>query len=225
MPNPVSWDFKSFDWNFGAAPTDSSSNNFVHNVRHFTAFSEPSTFAASGAGPFKRKAADTSPQPSKQFISERKMIEHLNGLHLSSDFTNHNISASSEACDIDENQPHTVFMSPTDLEQKLKNANKITICEEIRKITDDTILPKSLIERASVPPPYCSALVLWQPPSNVFRVSNDDQAKRDEEDDEQQTVRAVVDSSTMDAELFLDNNNSSNLDFNNLNANVMDLDL
>lgn len=185
--------------------------------------------------PCKRKALDAAPpaaaRPTKQLITERKLIEYLLrfGLHLSSEFTNHNISP----VDLDEmndTQTHNVFMSPADLETKLNNAQKITICDEVRKITDDPLLPKALVERSSMPTPYCSALVLWQTPSSVLKVPFDDKdnnedenGKKDEQIASTSRVEREDEVNTMEAELLFDNNNSSNVDFNNLNT--MDLDM
>lgn len=243
MPNPTSWNFKNFDWSFGnsmpTSGTSSSSRAFPPDlIRQFTAGTDSSeeNLALQLVTSCKRKSTiDNSSRPSKQFISERKMIEHLNGLHLSSDFTNHNISPTDLDKMEENSEPHTVFMSPTDLEAKLKNAQKITVCDGVRKITDDPLLPKALLEHAKMPSPYCQALVLWQPPSNILKVpfdkesnkSNDDNEESVEKREERATASgsgAAMDNGVMDAELeYFDNNNSSNVDYNNLDT--MDLDL
>lgn len=246
MPNPVSWNFKNFDWTFGNNNSASTSTTttistashnpmYQDNVRQFTgastctSSSESEQFTSIPPVPCKRKSLDLAPtRPTKQFISERKMIEHLNGLHLSSEFTNHNISPV-DYDEFDENQPHTVFMSPADLEEKLKNAQKITICNEVRKLTDDPLLPKALLERA-VPPPYCSALVLWQPPTSILKVHLDEGDEKVEKGSDKKKERGGTSEpqqesleSTMEAEMMFANNNSSNVDFNNLDT--MDLDM
>lgn len=242
MPNPVSWNFRNFDWTFGSNPTTVTVNPIYQNdVRQFTAGDEPTEeFTKIPPIPCKRKSLEVvPPRPTKQFISERKMIEHLSGLHLSSEFTNHNISPV-DYDEFEENQPHTVFMSPADLEQKLKNAQKITVCDEVRKITDDPLLPKSLLDRAAVPSPYCSALVLWQPPTSILKVhsgSNNNNEEQDEKAEEKINKKSdekkkestserelqLSFESAMEAEMMFANNNSSTVDFNNLDT--MDLDL
>lgn len=120
MPNPTSWNIRDLDWNFDG------SQRLNGAVTQFTASSSSATGTISPISntsfPCKRKPADTpsTHRPTKQFISERKMIEHMNSLHLSSSFTNHNISPD----EYSEDPTYNIFMSPADLEQKLKNAQR-----------------------------------------------------------------------------------------------------
>lgn len=60
------------------------------------------------------------------------MAAHLNSLHLSTNFVNHELqTAQTEA----EEQEMNVGMTPETLEEMLKTAQKITVCEEVRKLT------------------------------------------------------------------------------------------
>lgn len=146
------------------------------------------------------------------------MIEHLSGLHLSSDYTNHNISPSSFA----QEEARNVFMSPKDLEEKLRNAERITVLQGVRKLNDDPILPKELIHHVASTD-YCSALVVWQPPGEILKIPELIKKASDESENSDDTEKAN-NADTMDAEV-MDNNNSSDVDFNQMDANTMDLDL
>lgn len=124
-----------------------------------------------------------------------------------------------------------------ELEQKLRNANRITVCEELKKFNDEqkkvSYLPEALLHRIHKP---CTALVLWQPSpvmnmfsqknSNVNSSSNEEQPQQDD---------AIDDYTIPDVDLppiqreniddFIDNNNTCNLDFNNIKPDSMDEDL
>lgn len=106
--------------------------------------------------------------------------------------------------------------------------NRITVCEQIKNLTkDDPLLPKALLERAnasSVNTPYCSALVLWQPPSQILKVYDKDKKKQEEEQQPKIVDTSPVNQMESD-ELFMDNNNSSSIDYNIVPAiNEMDMD-
>jgi len=162
----------------------------------------------------KRKAEEdqTYVKP-KQLITEETMAEHLNGLHISTDFTSHNTAiledynsdTVSMESDSSSSSPTEYQFSKTpkqDLEQKLRNAQRITICEEIRKLKNEPAIPHAILSRFERP---SSALVLWQPPPKIIDLctSLSQQYGRKMNDEEQ------------------DNNNSSSIDFNN----SMDLDM
>lgn len=130
------------------------------------------------------------------------MVAHLDGLHISSNFTSHSNDTSLADSLMEETSNWNVAMSQEDLERRLKTAQRITICEQVRKLdTSNDIIPKILLYRNERP---CTAMVLWQPPQKVqnFVVPNNDSS--DDSDDNGQ-----------------DNNNSSSVDLNNF----MDLDL
>lgn len=87
----------------------------------------------------------------KKLITEEKMAEHLDGLHISTDFTSHNTptledySSDSVSMESDSSTSSTEcpfsITSTQDLEQKLRNAQRITICEQIRKLQNDPVIP------------------------------------------------------------------------------------
>ncbi|XP_037052064.1 uncharacterized protein LOC119085721 [Bradysia coprophila] len=137
------------------------------------------------------------------------MAEHLQGLHISPDFTSHSTptledySSDSVSMESDSSSSSTdcPFSSAQDLEQKLRNAQRITICEQIRKLQNEPVIPQAILSRFERP---CTALVLWQPPAKITElIALQRERKAMMSDDEQ------------------DNNNSTSLDYNN----SMDLDL
>ncbi|XP_052867247.1 uncharacterized protein LOC128273344 [Anopheles cruzii] len=123
-------------------------------------------------------------QPSKQFVTEEIMSSHFKNLHLSTEYTAHDINrvqshVSTSATfgqggnmmlgdttgeDLDKLQPYHVCMSPQELEERLKKAQRIAICEEVRKLENRAeILPQVLLQRLEKP---CTALMIWQPPQD-----------------------------------------------------------
>lgn len=174
----------------------------------------------------------------KKLITEEKMAEHLQGLHISPDFTSHStptledysndsVSTSDSIMESDSSSSSTdcpfTITSTQDLEQKLRNAQRITICEEIRKLQNEPVIPQvqvfsiltprtvsdfrflfsnsqAILSRFERP---STALVLWQPPAKITELCASQRERKERDDDEQ------------------DNNNSSSVDFNN----AMDLDL
>lgn len=78
--------------------------------------------------------------PAKQLITEEKMAAHMNGLHISSDYTSHTL-ASDEFMDVG-----MEGMGSSDLSSKLKG-HKIVLSEELKKLQEEPLLPAALIER------------------------------------------------------------------------------
>lgn len=78
--------------------------------------------------------------PAKQLITEEKMAAHLNGLHISSDYTAHSLAAPS-----DENMDLGMDTAMS-LSEKLKG-HKIVLSEELKKLQEEPLLPATLIER------------------------------------------------------------------------------
>ncbi|XP_021706975.1 uncharacterized protein LOC110680232 isoform X1 [Aedes aegypti] len=198
MPSPsgVPFNIADMPWSYSGKPGQ---------LMEFNAVIRPSPILQGGgpslhhALPYpemrKRKTEpDVIPIPSKQFFTDESMAIHMNNLHLSTEYTSHNIettniaseetlrslsvSASSSSLDEDmslgEAGPSTstasshVYMSPQELEERLKKAQRITLCEEVRKLDSRTeILPQVLLERIEKP---CTALVLWQPPPVLEKI-------------------------------------------------------
>lgn len=88
----------------------------------------------------------------KKLITEEKMAEHLQGLHISPDFTAHStatledyssdsVSMESDSSTSSTDYPFSITTTQ-DLEQKLRNAQRITICEQIRKLQNEPVIPQ-----------------------------------------------------------------------------------
>lgn len=131
------------------------------------------------------------------------MAHYLNSLHISASYTSHqNESDMSlhEALDeaIADNElsvPSYAAIASSDLEEKLRHAQRITLCEEIRKLAADPILPQAILDRLEKP---CTALVLWQPPKITELIIPKQMERARKRNDAEQ-----------------DNNNSLMIDLNN----------
>lgn len=111
------------------------------------------------------------------------MTAHLNSLHLSSDYTSHSNVNSAEQLSTDRlEEVDDLRIETKDLEEKLRRAQRITVCEEVRKLREQPILPQAILERYEKP---CTALVLWQPPHRISeRVPATNQQKDNDSDEE-----------------------------------------
>jgi hypothetical protein len=65
--------------------------------------------------------------PAKQHITEEKMAAHLSQLHISPDYT----------------PPH----QPEPREDQQQHLKRLVLCEELRKLKQEPILPSSLLSR------------------------------------------------------------------------------
>lgn len=135
------------------------------------------------------------------------MIKHISQLHIS-DSDDFQLDEDS----IDDELPSTSYrvnMTSQELEDRLKNAQKITIAEQFKnsfKDSDNEIIPKLLLERMKQP---CQSLVLWKPPVlPPYLISQDscsNSATSDEENyanenNDKKVATNYVDSSTMECE-------------------------
>uniref|UniRef100_A0A182JF83 Uncharacterized protein n=1 Tax=Anopheles atroparvus TaxID=41427 RepID=A0A182JF83_ANOAO len=204
MPSPTRapFNFAEMPWSYGVKPGQVMEFNAVIrpspiSVPH--APPSPSMPSMSGSPPsfgismaqtllpdFRKRKPDPDiiPVPSKQFLTEEVMSSHLNNLHLSTEYTAHNIKtnaappsppapsnldedtlfgdAGSPSNSTSSTEPYRVCMSPQELEERLKKAQRIAICEEVRKLDSRAeILPQTLLDRIEKP---CTALMLWKPP-------------------------------------------------------------
>ncbi|KAK9723305.1 hypothetical protein QE152_g19277 [Popillia japonica] len=102
----------------------------------------------------KRKTDTPIPVPAKQQITEERMAEHLSKLHISS-----------------ENPAPTTEPETSDCKER-----RLYMCEEMRKLQTDSVIPQSLLERMNSP---CKALVLWTPPRRPFPLVDRDNDEND----------------------------------------------
>ncbi|XP_062562692.1 uncharacterized protein LOC134226131 [Armigeres subalbatus] len=194
MPTPSGMPFNIADmpWSYSGKPGQLMEFNAV--IRPSPILQAPLHHSMPYPEMRKRKTEpDVVPIPSKQFFTDESMAIHMNNLHLSPEYTSHNIETTSASegttlgslsaspsssldddMSLGEAGPSTsgasshIFMSPQELEERLKKAQRITLCEEVRKLDNRTeILPQVLLERIEKP---CTALVLWQPPQVLEKI-------------------------------------------------------
>ncbi|XP_044254061.1 uncharacterized protein LOC123004724 [Tribolium madens] len=112
----------------------------------------------------KRKTESPPLQPCKQHITEEKMAEHMSRLHISSE-----TATSSKESDGD-------------------RTRRLYMCEEMRKLQSDSILPQSLLSKIQRP---CTALVLWTPPRRLIPLENVESENNNEEEAPDQNKMAM----------------------------------
>uniref|UniRef100_A0A182JQS1 Uncharacterized protein n=1 Tax=Anopheles christyi TaxID=43041 RepID=A0A182JQS1_9DIPT len=201
MPSPTGapFNFAEMPWSYGMKPGQVMEFNAVIRPSPITGPPSPIPSMPSGSSPpsfgpapvssytflpeFRKRKPDPDviPIPSKQFLTEEVMSSHLNNLHLSTEYTAHDIRTKASSPDspahpnfeedmllgdtgnvADDTDSYHVCMSPQELEERLKKAQRIAICEEVRRLDGrGEILPKTLLERIEKP---CTALMIWQPP-------------------------------------------------------------
>lgn len=106
------------------------------------------------------------------------MAEHMSNLHISSE-TAH------------KPEPET------------ERTKRLYLCEEMRKLQTDSILPQCLLNRLQKP---CTALVLWQPPNQILRApsienqlnENENNNSQDEPDNNKMENDVIIDFEDMD---------------------------
>ncbi|KOB74022.1 Uncharacterized protein OBRU01_09659 [Operophtera brumata] len=143
--------------------------------------SPPALVQFTGQAPFKddkivhckRKSLDVEPAiPAKQLITEEKMAAHLNGLHISTEYTAH---APAESMD--------VLMESRDagaeaLGERAKG-HTIVLSEEVKRIREEPILPAVLIERLKKP---VMSLVVWKPRDTILEQHKEKESKPQDEE-------------------------------------------
>lgn len=89
----------------------------------------------------------------------------MNGLHLSDNYQKPNEEVKEPEI-VSKMGSYNVNLTPQELEQRLKKAQRIVVCDKVMKSLkeDHEIIPKVLLNRIEEP---CRALVLWKPPENL----------------------------------------------------------
>jgi len=210
---------QSNEWNINDMPWKSSGES-SSSVMLFNGLVPPAPASSPSTSGFfsnkprvKRKSesddiSDDFTPPNKQYVSEEKMIAHLNGLHLSDNFQSHKINEEEEESESTKMESYSVNLTPQELERRLRQAQRITVCDQVIKSMreDNEIIPHALLNRIEEP---CRALVLWRPPDALERLLVGYPRDYDSRSDDEEEV-------DMDA-----NNNNNNNDPNN----NMDMDL
>lgn len=60
---------------------------------------------------------------------------------------------------------HISSETPASSETETSKMRRLYMCEEMRKLQTESIIPKSLLENIERP---CTALVLWKPPASRY---------------------------------------------------------
>lgn len=120
-------------------------------------------------------------------------------MHISSEFQAHNINLSDNQSDIESSSVYSVNvnLSPQELETRLKNAQKIILCEDVKKTLYETSkneIYKVLANRYEKP---CQAIVLWQPPQPLEKLITDFKSvqqkdNNDNEDDQTKNEERMI---------------------------------
>lgn len=128
------------------------------------------------------------------------MAAHLNSLHLSSDYTSHSNNTTTNSIEDGIEEIDDLRIEAHDLEEKLRRAQRITVCEEVRRLRDQPILPQAILERYEKP---CTALVLWQPPQRISELIHisDDLKEDSPSDEEENNLTEMSSAATMDLDL------------------------
>ncbi|CAG9859760.1 unnamed protein product [Phyllotreta striolata] len=115
----------------------------------------------------KRKTESPPLRPLKQHITEEKMAEHMSKLHISSE-------------------------TAPPKESEGVRMQRLYMCEEMRKLQTDSILPQSLLSRIERP---CTALVLWKPPAKLVPpLGSELDVKKSKNNDKDKLDRVTVES-------------------------------
>ena len=109
----------------------------------------------------------------KQHITEERMAEHLSKLHIST-----------------ENPAPTSEPETSAIREK-----RLYMCEEMRKLQTDSIIPVSLLEKL---PGTCKAVVLWTPPRLLGIVPQDQPGNDNNNNNENNNEEEVPDQNLMD---------------------------
>ncbi|XP_077291348.1 mst85C [Arctopsyche grandis] len=200
QPTGLPWNIQGMPW---------SATEPHPTLVHFTAQSQDGTIARMKMFPSKRKADLFSPIPTKQVKTDEAMAAHLNCLHISPDFTTHctandtlDANDDSDAMAMNDQAIDRLkaYKPYNTLEDRLKTAERIVLCEEVRRFKSESIIPESLINKLEKP---CMSLVLWKPPEKIS-INSDKHSDRNNNPNKSSSTRRSIlisDSSEMDVEL------------------------
>ncbi|XP_054740170.1 uncharacterized protein LOC129245799 [Anastrepha obliqua] len=249
-PSPTPWNLHTMPWKIASTSVGQNS------VMQFSAQVNEDVHCRTALHQ-KRKSDIEVQVPVKQFISEEKITAHFNGLHISSDYIQNDIHETNNSMSGDDTPSTSTgrcFTNLTyedyqitakELEQKLRNASRFTVCDQLKRLQEQELkssfLPEALLNRIEKP---CTALVLWQPPpvlellhrkkENELTPTSSDSTSADSfgtaDIADADTICDDDEFSEHDPELediddFVDNNNTCRLDFNNMKADHMEEDL
>ncbi|XP_068154305.1 uncharacterized protein Mst85C [Drosophila tropicalis] len=189
----------------------------------------------------KRKSLEqlATVMPPKMLITEERITQHFSGLQISGESkvgagvngsgNNNSVASVTGGLATDDipststgktHHPNPAYqLAAMELEQKLRNANRIVICDELKQSTAPPVAaagipPEWLIK--SVPRP-CTALVPWQPPPHQLPLSvlskQGPEQQQPPQLHQQSTTTEDLDDYDDDLEFF-ENNNTCNVNLN-----------
>lgn len=120
----------------------------------------------------------------KQHITEERMAAHMSRLHISSETPAEAVATVQENVQV--------------------HQQRLYVCEEMRKLQTESVLPSILLGRIERP---CMAVMLWQPPAKVPDLLPP-------------ALAAVINSANTNNNNEEDNNNSSTVDLNDMNMDT-----
>lgn len=192
----------------------------------------------------KRKSWDCEIEyptpPLKQLITEEKMAENLNCMHISNSYVSHQIGSNQpmsiplpESPSLTSPEPVSVSSSDSSssmLDSSLDGKDRtVALCEQLRKlISESSVIPSPLLNKVERP---CNALVLWQPPGgSIFK--NLEKASSSNDQEEEVTLQSKQEReskpSASDQNFSSESSNENSWDDlmdNNNSTNAMDLNL
>ncbi|KAL7727298.1 hypothetical protein ACLKA6_016046 [Drosophila palustris] len=188
----------------------------------------------------KRKSLEqqASGLPSKQLITEERITAHFSGLQISGEANGvgagrsagnnnsvTNVNGGLATDDIPStstgktHHPNPAYqMAAMELEQKLRNANRIVICDELKQgvspVPVQGVIPPEWLLK-SIPRP-CTALVPWQPsPLQIPLPKEQPRPRAPQSSGVVNGAAAAVDLDDYDDDLqFFENNNTLNVNLN-----------
>lgn len=167
MPAPSGspWNVQSIPWGLTSPP----------QLVQFTGQNQGLLPKISTVPHCKRKSLDVEPPiPAKQLITEEKMAAHLNGLHISTEYTSHSL-ASEDMMDVGMDSPvPSTSTANIPMSERLKG-HTIVLSDEVKKIKTEPIIPASLMERLEKP---SMSLVVWKPKENIILEKIKEEEKR-----------------------------------------------
>ncbi|XP_059052539.1 uncharacterized protein LOC131847093 [Achroia grisella] len=169
VPSGIPWNVQGLPWGMQSPP----------HLMQFTAQTPPPGAEVTPVIHCKRKSLDVEPTvPAKQLITEEKMAAHLNSLHISSDYTPHQL-ATEECMDVNMEMPST--SGSTLVSEKFKDKFTVVLSDEVKKIRDQPLLPPALMERLEKPQ---MSLVVWKPRENMLEKLKDAKEQKNESEED-----------------------------------------
>lgn len=170
----------------------------------------PSGLNVSPFGQCKRKIDPEMPMPMpKQLITEEKMAAHMRQLHISNSYTSHDepVMGTMPA------KPLAASDSAPSVTSEQQSYKRLVMCEELRQLQHEPILPPSLLSRMPRP---SMALVLWNPPAGKVHETLSQAAASAALAEEEEQRRQAQGSASFSSVSLNNNNSAGAVDLNSM---------